>query len=135
MDRAGASPYDRGGGAGAVRVGSGARPMGVGLAETHYVWVIHGTFNPPEPGKTKWYQPGNEKVTTFCDELSVRLVGTPLEGAVWRGRPPGGVFSWSGANDHLARTVAADMLLWEIDKLVDRDPTARVHLVAHSHGG
>ena len=49
--------------------------------ETHYVWVIHGTFNPPEPGTVKWFEMGRNGVSTFCDALSKRFEGTPLQGA------------------------------------------------------
>ncbi len=68
--------------------------------ETHYVWVIHGTFNPPEAGKVKWFQTSDGGVTTFCDALSERLRGTPLAGCVWRSPHGPTLFSWSGQNDH-----------------------------------
>ncbi len=104
-------------------------------ADTHYVWIIHGTFNPPEPGTVKWFETGRNGVTTFCDALSERLMGTPLQGAVWRMPHGPTVFAWSGQNDHAERVAAGMKLASEMLEVVKRDPTARVHLVAHSHGG
>lgn len=104
-------------------------------AETHYVWVIHGTFNSPEPGTVKWFESGRDGVATFCDALSERLRGTPLEGSVWRLPHGPRLFSWSGQNDHADRVVAGLKLASEMIGVANRDPTARIHLVAHSHGG
>lgn len=93
----------------------------------HYVLVIHGTFNAPEPGETKWYQPRG----AFARELEQRLSETELQGAVW----PEHGFSWSGENEHDDRQKAGNALSNEIDRIAAQDPAARIHIVGHSHGG
>jgi hypothetical protein len=102
-------------------------------SETHYVLIIHGTWNAPASTEgAKWYQ----KAGAFAEALASRLAGTPLAGAVWRsskGRLTD--FSWSGDNTHDARLNAATALCGEILSIRASDPTARIHLVAHSHGG
>jgi len=103
--------------------------------ETHYVLVIHGTFNPPTQGELKWYQPDPSDPENFVERLNARLADTELGRAVWRGYRDGTVFAWSGENRHEARQQAAERLRDEIIDIANRDPTARIHLVAHSHGG
>lgn len=110
-------------------------PMDETTRATHYVLVIHGTFaDRPKRGQTSWYHLTEDK-TNFCNQLAERLRGTPLEGAVWRSYAPPFWHWWPGENDHMARKRAGRRLADEIAALAQRDPTARVHLVAHSHGG
>lgn len=102
------------------------------VAEMHYVLIVHGTWNAPEAGETKWYQKGG----AFAQALAQRLESTALAGAVWRncaGKPTD--FSWCGDNTHECRLEAADRLYEEILGIQDVDETARIHIVAHSHGG
>jgi hypothetical protein len=101
--------------------------------ETHYVLVIHGTFSAIEAGKIKWFQLDEHDPDNFCHQLNERLARTPLGRAVWRN--PMQVFSWSGENGHAERLRAAKELCGVMTDLVRRDPRARIHLVAHSHGG
>jgi hypothetical protein len=100
--------------------------------EKHYLLIIHGTWSTPTPESTKWHQKGG----AFADALAQRLEGTPLAGAVWRSC--GGTateFYWTGDNTHGARVNAAKALYKEILSIRATDPTARIHFIAHSHGG
>jgi hypothetical protein len=100
--------------------------------ETHYVMLIHGTWNSPTPGEVKWYESGG----AFAKKLARRLEGSPLAGAVWRRCCGNGCnFSWSGDNTHDARLEAAEKLSATLLGIRVADPKARIHLVAHSHGG
>jgi hypothetical protein len=101
--------------------------------DKHYVLVIHGTFSAIEVGKIKWFQLDEHDPDNFCRQLNERLAQTPLGRAVWRN--PVQVFSWSGENGHAQRLRAAKDLCGVMTDLVRRDPSARIHLVAHSHGG
>lgn len=100
---------------------------------THYVLIVHGTFAAPKKGVESWYYPSASD-SNFCDDLKKRLAGTPLEGSLWRSYGDR-YWHWSGDNDHFARKDAAKSLKEEIDQIIQRDPTARIHLIAHSHGG
>jgi len=44
-------------------------------------------------------------------------------------------FRWSGRNSHTARLKAAKGLAGFIDDLLDSYPNAKIHVIAHSHGG
>ena len=104
--------------------------------ERHYVLVVHGTWNPPQEGERLWYQLNDSDPQNFCSQLNARLEEFGLGGAVWRtlnGKPTD--FSWSGANRHEDRIIAAKQLAKRIVEITTADPMARVHLVAHSHGG
>jgi hypothetical protein len=57
-----------------------------------------------------------------------------LNEAVWRNYELTN-FSWSGENDHGARMAAAFHFAELCKRLVEKDPRARIHVVAHSHGG
>ena len=46
--------------------------------ETHYVWVIHGTWNACEGSEQKWYLLDSENPANFCLRLSNSLTGKPL---------------------------------------------------------
>ncbi|MCH9004759.1 MAG: hypothetical protein IH838_05645 [Proteobacteria bacterium] len=106
--------------------------------ETISLWIVHGTFNAPEEeGPPKWYQFDPENSQNFCNRLQACLRDGPLDGALWRPDHMGeeDIFSWSGDNDHNERLKAGKKLCDRIVAVTSGDPTARVHLVAHSHGG
>lgn len=104
--------------------------------ENHYVLVIHGTFNAPSPGERKWYQPADAS-GNFCSRLQERLtrVMPEMQGAVWRTFDAETSFRWSGANDHRERLRAAYRLYETFTQIIKSDRNARIHVVAHSHGG
>lgn len=103
--------------------------------DNHYVLVVHGTWAAPKGDEQPWYGRYRRK-GNFCWELERRLQGTALEGAVWRSQPRDAPYwSWDGENDHVQRLRAADRLAREFERIVDNDPEARLHVVAHSHGG
>jgi hypothetical protein len=106
-----------------------------GHAETHYILLIHGTWNPPRDGHAHWCRSENNS-TNFCFRLAQHLSNSNLAGAIWR--PVNGIpifFSWSGENDHDARLNAAVKLSELMERICDLDRTARIHLIGHSHGG
>ena len=104
--------------------------------DTHYVLVIHGTFDKPEVGQTKWYESDPHNPTNFCTRLERRLEGSVLEGAVWRAcSDVHWPISWSGENDDEHRREAGRKLFECISQISKSDPTARIHIIAHSHGG
>ncbi|GJP38339.1 hypothetical protein CLOM_g22790 [Closterium sp. NIES-68] len=111
--------------------------------ENHYVIVIHGTFDaPPADGAPTWYQPPAPGEQNFCRKLSRLLAGGPIgEDAIWRELPCSALpgipypFHWDGTNTHAGRVTAAMKLHNLIDQIAQNDPAARIHLVAHSHGG
>ncbi|CAI5457512.1 unnamed protein product [Closterium sp. Yama58-4] len=112
-------------------------------SENHYVIVIHGTFDaPPADGAPTWYQPPAPGEQNFCRKLSRLFALGPIgEDAIWRDLPCSALpgipypFHWDGTNTHLGRVTAAMKLHNLIDQIAQNDPAARIHLVAHSHGG
>ena len=111
------------------------RPHKTSHAETHYILLVHGTWNPPRDGHAHWCLPADNP-TNFCFRLARHLINSDLAGAVWR--PLNGIpifFSWSGDNDHDARLNAARQLAELMERICDLDRTARIHLIGHSHGG
>ena len=104
--------------------------------ETHYVLIVHGTWNPPREGRRLWYQLNDADSQNFCTKLKAALEPFGMGGAVWRSLN-GKVteFGWSGANRHEDRIAAARQLARRIVEITTADPTARIHLVSHSHGG
>ncbi|CAI5465856.1 unnamed protein product, partial [Closterium sp. Yama58-4] len=112
-------------------------------SENHYVIVIHGTFDaPPADGAPTWYQPPPPGEQNFCRKLSRLLALGPIgEDAIWRDLPCSALpgipypFHWDGTNTHAGRVTAAMKLHNLIDQIAQNDPAARIHLVAHSHGG
>ena len=104
--------------------------------ENHYVLVIHGTFNAPSAGGRKWYQPAGPS-GNFCSRLQERLTRLmpEMQDAVWRTFDADTSFRWSGANDHRERLRAAYRLYETFRQIISKDPHARIHVVAHSHGG
>ncbi|CAI5499300.1 unnamed protein product [Closterium sp. Naga37s-1] len=112
-------------------------------SENHYVIVIHGTFDAPPPdGAPTWYQPPPPGEQNFCRKLSRLLALGPIgEDAIWRDLPCSALpgipypFHWDGTNTHAGRVTAAMKLHNLVDQIAQNDPAARIHLVAHSHGG
>ena len=106
------------------------------MADTHYVIVVHGTWNPPQSGKRLWYQTDEADPNNFCTRLNERLEELGLARPVGRNQNDRAIeFHWTGANDHDARLDAAERLFELISDIAEEDPSARIHLVAHSHGG
>jgi hypothetical protein len=104
--------------------------------ETHYVLIIHGTWNPPNAEAPAWHQIDDKDPNNFCTKLNNALESHGL------GRPIGRMlanrtieFGWPGLNTHAERLKAADALAKLINEIERQDPTARIHFVAHSHGG
>ena len=104
--------------------------------ETHYVLIVHGTWNPPREARHLWYQLNDADSQNFCTKLNAALESYGMGGAIWRSLN-GKVteFGWSGANRHEDRIAAARQLAKRIVEITTADPTARIHLVSHSHGG
>jgi hypothetical protein len=101
-----------------------------------YVLVIHGTWNSPTEGQLKWFQLDPNDPENFCYRLNQQLASGPLQDSVWR--PCSGTeitFQWSGDNTHEAREEGARELCTLLRKMRSADPEARLHLIAHSHGG
>eukprot|EP00897_Mesotaenium_endlicherianum_P002556 jgi/Mesen1/2328/ME000155S01420 len=133
-----------------VRESTGESTAGAAVRETHYVLVIHGTWDaPPEDGQPTWYHPAPDGEVNFCSKLASLLGRGPLtRHAVWRQVAAGGdgggallpdgvryPFFWDGANNHASRVEAANQLVRVVDGIAQTDPTARIHFIAHSHGG
>jgi hypothetical protein len=121
-----------------------------------YILVIHGTWNPPKDdllkdgppeigtaGDTpatslekKWFQLDRDDPQNFCYRLNQALAFGPLHDAVWRQcRGKEIAFKWSGDNTHEAREEGAQKLCALLFDLRKSDPEARIHIIAHSHGG
>ncbi|GJP56296.1 hypothetical protein CLOM_g15364 [Closterium sp. NIES-68] len=113
--------------------------------ETHYVVVVHGTFDaPPADGSRTWYQPAAPGEQNFCSKIGALLADGPLGGGcVWRELPSAlparsGIphpFHWDGTNTHEGRVDAAHKLSRIFNFIATNDPSARIHVIAHSHGG
>ena len=106
------------------------------MPDTPYVIIVHGTWNEPRDGATNWYQPKESDPSHFCTRLNTELeahgLGRPI------GQTLGGKqieFAWTGYNDHASRIAAAKQLADLIQQIERHDPSARIHFVAHSHGG
>lgn len=116
--------------------GTRATPSAQGSAIKHYVLVIHGTWAKRQANEPAWYCLNLNDTTNFCARLEHEFKGTPLEGSVWRSVP--GIkwpFVWDAGNTHEHRVAAAQDLAQTLTHIVDEDPSARIHLIAHSHGG
>ena len=48
-----------------------------------YVFVIHGTWNPPQPGLIKWYQQNDADPSTFSSVLNKELEARGQGRPVW----------------------------------------------------
>ena len=104
------------------------------MTDTPYVFVIHGTWNPPG-SPARWHQLDDEDPANFCKLLNDRLEKRGMGRPVWRpwgDKPP--FEGWTGANQHADRIEAGDLLYRRWQDLLTHDPTARIHIVAHSHG-
>jgi hypothetical protein len=111
-------------------------PRPLRQSDHHYVIVVHGTFNRPEPGKPHWaiVDPGDPD--SFAHRLNTHLAATAIGASV--NRMPDDeprVFVWDGGNTDRDRRDGGQRLVTHIDSIVKQDPNARIHLVGHSHGG
>lgn len=105
------------------------------MPEHHYVLVIHGTWNPPVPGFPVWHQLDEADPANFCRQLNDELEKLGLGRPVWRRLDDDEIyFFWTGANKHEDRVAAGESLFKLISEIIDSDPAARIHLIAHSHG-
>lgn len=101
-----------------------------------YVLIVHGTFDGPKAGETKWYQPDDTNPSNFCSRLNDALQKSGADRWVWRKQRTREVrFSWSGANNHEERIAAGRRLFEKLREIERADGAARIHFVAHSHGG
>jgi hypothetical protein len=106
------------------------------MSDTHYVVVVHGTWNPPDPVNPTWHQLNEEDDSNFCTKLNDaleekglgRAIGRELDGQTIQ-------FAWSGRNRHSDRMEAGIKLAELLGAIEEHDPAARIHIVAHSHGG
>ncbi|MBR0777768.1 hypothetical protein JQ625_23280 [Bradyrhizobium diazoefficiens] len=106
------------------------------MDDTPYVIVVHGTWNPPQEGKRRWYQVNEADPDNFCTRLNERLAELGFGRPVGRSLDKRTIeFAWTGANNHDARMEAARRLHALIKDIADQDASARIHLIAHSHGG
>src|SRR5262249_8115912 len=102
------------------------------MTETPYVLLIQGTLT-DSPG---WHRIDADHPDNFCAVLGKLLKERGLPDAIERkvaDRIPTH-FAWSGANSHDARIEAARNLGERIREITLADPSARIHIVAHSHG-
>lgn len=105
-------------------------------SEKHTVIIVHGTFAAPSESElaavgtegAPWYLPGGD----FSERLNAALALTPMGDAVWRDAE---IFHWSGENAHSDRLAAGEALAERLLALREAQPSCRIHLVAHSHGG
>jgi hypothetical protein len=105
------------------------------MVDTQYVLVIHGTWNPPDSVSPTWHQLHESDSQNFCRKLNDALEGLGFGRAVWRHVSGQEIhFGWSGTNKDADRIAAGQALCELIWSIVRRDPSARIHLVAHSHG-
>jgi hypothetical protein len=105
-------------------------------AENHYVILVHGTWNAPVEGERHWTVLGPGQGSNLASKLNDGLEQRGLSRAV--GRRANDVdtsFKWSGENNHAARIEAGRSLFALIKDIETQDPRARIHIVAHSHGG
>jgi hypothetical protein len=105
------------------------------MPENHYVQIIHGTWNPPSTQEPRWHQSSSTDPNNFAARLDALFGQYGMSGAVWRKWQEGEAsFAWSGANQHADRIEAGDRLFQTWLDLLEHDPAARIHIVAHSHG-
>jgi hypothetical protein len=103
---------------------------------THYVIVVHGTFAAPQENERQWYQLDESDPNNFCNLLNGRFESAGFSRPIERAFNGETIhFCWSGDNDHFARIHAAEDLYHLMTRLMAQDRSARVHLIAHSHGG
>lgn len=80
--------------------------------------LVHGTF----ATRAKWVEPNSSLAMELVNELGEN--DTLLESV-----------RWSGKNSQGERIIAARKLRSRISTLLRKHPGAKVHIVAHSHGG
>jgi hypothetical protein len=103
--------------------------------ETSYLLVVHGTWNPPSADDPLWHQAGSKDAANFCNRLETELAKRGTTGSVWRQwNAEPAEFGWTGANEHEDRIRAGDDLFSRWLAISKVDPTARINIVAHSHG-
>jgi hypothetical protein len=92
--------------------------------------LIHGTFAGKRVGVTQWYELGREDNGSFIQRLETALREKGIfDPITWH------VFSWSGANTHGDRLLAAETLYTLIRDVLAKSGGSELLLVAHSHGG
>jgi hypothetical protein len=113
-------------------------PLGTAIDEsqphaprTDFVILVHGTFAAPKQGVNQWYELADSD--GFASKLHNRLRQGPLGDAVLKGSAQR--FFWSGENLHDARLEGARKLCSLLLNISRENPSARIHLVGHSHGG
>lgn len=83
-------------------------------------WIlIHGTFARALP----WYKKGGSGYEALFKTLTAKNKKFTIHS-----------FSWTGYNNHLARTTAAHELIKQLQE-VSANKYHTVHIIAHSHGG
>src|SRR5258707_1278878 len=92
--------------------------------------LIHGTFAGPKAGVKQWYEFGRQEEGSFINRLEADLRNRgDLIPMTWH------VFSWSGANTHSDRLLAAEDLYRLIEEVLQTSSASQLVLLAHSHGG
>jgi hypothetical protein len=109
----------------------GGTPPEEGITLKETVIVVHGTFDGPVAGTTKWWQSGG----SFCESLDAEFKTLGFPARCWAHCEGGqhSEFSWDGRNNWRSRYEAAIRLNEHTEVL--RKDGWRCHLVAHSHGG
>jgi hypothetical protein len=106
------------------------------MTENHYVILVHGTWNTPVDGQAHWAVLSDAGVPNFASELNAKLDELGLDRPIGRhANSLDTTFKWSGENTHNGRIQGAKSLYMLIDYIDRSDPIARIHIVAHSHGG
>jgi hypothetical protein len=100
------------------------------------VIIVHGTWAAPKPDQPNWYQNprDGQHESTFVSKLNRALEERGSPARCWAHcKDNGEIFSWSGNNAWVDRTLAASSLATKINELQANG--WRCHVVAHSHGG
>ena len=96
-------------------------------SHSHVVLLIHGTW---ARGLLPWVRRPQAqwcaRGSAMCSSLEDLLKGQRYEIQT---------FEWSGANSAVSRLRAADALSARLDAIRAANPSAKIHLVSHSHGG
>lgn len=99
------------------------------MTDTPYLILVHGTWDAPAQGSPHWSSLDRDDPANFANILSSLLDQYGTNRTVCRD------FGWSGTNSHAARLQAGRSLCDLIISIAADDPSARIHIVAHSHGG
>jgi hypothetical protein len=95
---------------------------------TNIIVLIHGTWGAPRWRSRKQRIPPTlwwTRESMFCKEVACCLQGSVAF------KP----FTWSGENTFRARQDASERLVSCLQQVRREFPTARIHAIAHSHGG